>query len=36
MRADYRYVSAVDDPDATITTGASYVTEDRAPGAQEA
>lgn len=36
MRADFRYVSAVDDPNATITTGASFAVEDRNPGAQEA
>jgi alkaline phosphatase D len=36
MQADYRYVSAVDDPDASIATGASFVTEDGNPGAQEA
>ena len=36
MQADFRYVSAVDDPDATIATGASFVVEDRDPGGQEA
>jgi alkaline phosphatase D len=36
LRADFRYVSAIDDPDATIRTGASFAVEDRRPGAQEA
>ncbi len=36
MRADFRYVSAVDDPNATIATGASFVIEDEKPGAEAA
>jgi alkaline phosphatase D len=36
MRADFRYVSAIEDPNASISTGASFVVEDRQPGAKEA
>jgi alkaline phosphatase D len=36
MQADYRYISRVDDPDATIATGATFAVEDRNPGAQRA
>ena len=32
LRADFRYVSGVDTPDATVRTGASFVVEDRRPG----
>ncbi len=35
MRADFRYVSAVDDPAATIATGVSFEVADRRPGARE-
>lgn len=36
LEADFRYVSSVDTPDATVETGASFVVEDTRPGAQEA
>jgi alkaline phosphatase D len=32
LAADYRYVSTVDTPDATVRTGASFVVEDGRPG----
>ncbi len=35
-RTDYRYVSTVDSPDATIETAASFVVDHRKPGAQPA
>ena len=36
LKADFRYVSGTDTPEATITTGASFVVRDRAPGAEPA
>jgi alkaline phosphatase D len=33
LRVDFRYVSGIDTPDATIATGASFVVDDRRPGA---
>lgn len=35
LRADFRYVSDVADPDATLETAVSFVVEDRNPGGQE-
>jgi alkaline phosphatase D len=32
LHTDFRYVAAIDTPEATITTGASFVVEDRRPG----
>ena len=36
LRADFRYVSGIDTPDATIRTARSFVIEDGAPGAKPA
>jgi alkaline phosphatase D len=36
LRADFRYVSRIDAPEATIATGASFVVRDAAPGAERA
>jgi alkaline phosphatase D len=36
LRADFRYVSSTTTPDVVVETGASFVIEDRKPGAQEA
>jgi alkaline phosphatase D len=36
LRADFRYVRSIETPDTGVDTGASFVVEDRNPGAQEA